>query len=136
LTAQVESPQHRSADGPYWEGARRGELLVQHCDRCGHNQLYARLYCTRCGGEKLSWVVVEPTGTLYTYTVVRRAPSEAFRARAPYVVAMVDLDAGPRLMGNVVDCDIEAVRIGMRVTITFDVSGALPVPEFRKAQRS
>jgi uncharacterized OB-fold protein len=49
---------------------------------------------------------------------------------------MVDLDAGPRLMGNVVDCDIEAVRIGMRVTITFDVSGALPVPEFRKAQRS
>jgi hypothetical protein len=132
LSSQTQTQERRSADAPFWEAAHRGDLVVQHCDSCGHNQLYARLYCKVCGSTELSWVTAEPAGTIYTYTVVRRAPSEAFRARAPYVVAMVDLEAGPRLMGNVVDCSIEAVRIGMRVSVGFDVTGAIPVPVFRK----
>jgi uncharacterized protein len=132
LTAQPQAQEHRCADAPFWDAAHRGDIVVQHCDSCGQNQLYARLYCKVCGSAELRWVAAQPAGTVYTYTVVRRAPSEAFRARAPYVVAMVDLEAGPRIMGNVVECDIDAVRIGMRVIVGFDVTGAMPVPVFRK----
>jgi hypothetical protein len=101
---------------------------VQHCSSCGSNQLYARLYCTSCGSENLRWTGVENRGTLYTYTVVRRAPNAGLQARTPYIVALVDLDAGPRLMGNV-DCPPERMRIGMPVRINFDLDrGAIPVP--------
>jgi uncharacterized OB-fold protein len=78
----------------------------------------------------LSWVAAPPRGTVYTYTIVRRAPSEEFRDRAPYVVALVDLDAGPRLMGNVVGAGAEEIQIGARVAVAFDLAGGTPVPTF------
>jgi uncharacterized OB-fold protein len=104
---------------PFFEGARAGELRVQRCRRCGHHQLYARLHCAACGGDALAWTAVPPRGVVYSFTVVRRAPNAAYAADVPYVIALVDLDAGPRLMGHVVDCPAAEVAVGMPVAVRF-----------------
>jgi hypothetical protein len=70
-------------------------------------------------------------GVVHTFTVVRQAADPYFNARLPYVVAMVQLDEGPRLMSNITDCDVEAVHIGMLVAVAFvDAGDGLAVPVF------
>lgn len=80
------------------------------------------------------WVDVSGRGTVYSYTVIRQNFSRAFRALLPYVVALVDLDEGPRLMTNIVGCDPGAVRIGLPVRVRFEpVSDEAWLPCFEPA---
>lgn len=125
-------PHPDAETAPFWQAANRGELVVQRCDGCGHAQLYPRLYCTRCHAAALSWTPATGEATVHSYTVVRRAPSPAFAGDVPYVVALVDLAEGPRLMTNVVGCDPEDVRIGMPVRVVFD-GDEQALPKFRPA---
>jgi len=105
----------------YWAAARDGRLLVQRCDDCGHHQLYPRTVCVACHGP-VSWVEATGRGNVYSYTVIRQNYSRPFREWMPYVVALVDLEEGPRIMTNIVDCDPEDVRVGMPVRAArFDV---------------
>ncbi len=99
----------------YWEAARRGELRIQECPACGHRQFYPRLLCTECGGTP-EWMAASGRGTVHTFTVVRKNLAPPFDRLTPYVVAVVELDEGPRMMGNVTHCDPDRVRIGMAVT--------------------
>ena len=118
---------------PYWEAAGRGELLYQECPACGHRQLYPRALCTDCGATP-EWRTASGRGTVHTYTVIRQNWAEPFREMLPYVVAMVELDEGPRLMSNVTDCAPEDVAVGMPVEawyLPFDDGVALPM--FRPA---
>lgn len=107
---------------PYWEAAREGRLLVQRCDDCGAMQLYGRALCLQCGGP-VSWVDASGRGTVYSYTVIRQNHQRPWREMLPYVVALVDLEEGPRLMTNVVGCDPEAVSVGMPVQVRFEPAG-------------
>jgi uncharacterized OB-fold protein len=117
---------------PFWEGTREGELRVQHCNLCGHDQLYPRIVCTVCHRSDLSWRAASGRGSIYSVTVVRRAPSATYSADVPYAIALVELDEGPRLMSNIVGCDADDVRIGMRVVVDFDeLAGDVRVPRFR-----
>ncbi|MEH6581221.1 MAG: Zn-ribbon domain-containing OB-fold protein [Halioglobus sp.] len=113
---------------PFWDGCRSGELRMQHCDDCDRFQFYPRIFCTHCGGNKLSWRAVSGGGRIASYTVVRRGISSAYTA--PYVVALIDLEEGPRMMSNVVDCDPDTVVVGAAVDVQFEPWGAdysLPV---------
>ncbi len=104
---------------PYWEAARDGRLVVQHCGRCGHHQLYGRAHCLQCRGP-VSWVDASGRGRVYSFTVIRQQYARPFRDMVPYVVALVDLEEGPRLMTNIVGCDPGAVSIGMAVRARFE----------------
>lgn len=104
---------------PYWSGARNGKLMIQHCDDCGKYQLYGRSRCVQCGGPA-TWVEASGRGTVYSFTVIRQNYSRPFRDMLPYVVALVDLHEGPRLMTNVVNCDPDDVAVGMAVRATFE----------------
>jgi uncharacterized OB-fold protein len=104
---------------PYWSAAHEGRLVVQRCESCGKNQLYGRALCKFCGGD-VRWVDASGKGTVATFTVIRQNYSRPFRDWIPYVVALVDLDEGPRVMTNIVGCDPEDVAIGMRVTARFE----------------
>jgi len=104
---------------PYWHAARQGRLVVQRCDDCGAVQLYPRDRCLSCRGP-LSWVEASGRGTVYSFTVIRQNHSRPFRNWIPYVVALVDLEEGPRLMTNIVDCDPEDVSVGMAVRARFE----------------
>ena len=117
---------------PFWEACAEGRLLIQHCRACGGRQFYPRLVCTACGGAALDWKDVSGRGALKTWTVIRRAVSAAFEADVPYVVALIELDEGPVMMTNLVDCDPEALEIGQAVRVTFEPRGPeLAVPQFQ-----
>lgn len=103
----------------YWKAAHDGRLVVQRCDDCGHHQLYPRALCLACGGA-VSWVDASGRGVVYSYTVIRQNYVRPFRDWIPYVVALVDLAEGPRLMTNIVGCDPEAVSVGMAVQARFE----------------
>jgi len=124
--ADERPPKARPAPVPdadtaeYWKAAHDGRLLVQRCDACGATQLYARDRCRRCRGV-VRWEEASGRGTVYSFTVIRQNYQRPFRDWIPYVVALVDLEEGPRVMTNVVGCDPALVHIGMAVRARFEV---------------
>ena len=118
---------------PFWDACNENRLTYQHCKSCGHAQFYPRSLCVQCGGAELEWRDAEPVGTGYTCTVVHRAPSPAFRADAPYVLALIDLSDGFRMMMNVINCAPESVAIGMPVRITFEDRDGQRIPQAEPA---
>ena len=104
MTKPVAAPDNVTQQ--WWDATRERRLLVQYCDACGHAQLYPRSSCTACYAATLSWIEASGRGTVYSHTTVHRAPHPAFEA--PYVVALVRLEEGPIVMGNIageVRCD-------------------------------
>ena len=116
---------------PYWEGTRAHELRLPRCEDCGEVHFYPRSLCPNCGCARLEWIVASGRGSVYSYTVVHRAPSSAFKARVPYVVAVVALEEGPHLMTAIGGCAPDQVRIGMPVEVAWeDIDPAATLPYF------
>jgi len=103
---------------PHFKAGREGRLLIQSCPSCGHRQFYPRALCVACGATP-EWSEASGRGTVYTYTVIRQMLVPPFKNDIPYVVAMVDLEEGVRLMGNVLSCPPDDVYIGMPVEVCF-----------------
>jgi len=119
---------------PFWDAARRGELLIQRCTECDKRQFYPRFRCVRCGGA-VEWIRASGEGRVYTYTVVHRAAHEAFARLVPYVVALVDLVEGPRMMTRVRVAP-DAVRIGLGVRVAFErLTDEVTLPVFEALPR-
>ena len=115
----------------YWEGAGRGELVLQRCVSCGVVQHRPRGVCASCLSSDLEHFVASGRGVVYSCTVIHQNGIPPFRAACPYVLAYVDLEEGPRLMTNIVGCDPESVSIGMDVVVEFVPTGeGLGVPRF------
>lgn len=126
-------PQADHVSGPYWEAAADGDILYQECPACGHRQFYPRAMCTACAAEP-EWRRVSGRGTVHTFTVIRQNMAEPFRDQLPYVVAMIELDEGPRMMTNITHCDPEDVHIGMPVeAYAVKVEDGLGLPFWRPA---
>jgi len=120
----------------YWEGCRQHELLIQRCTHCGAYQFYPRILCSACMSEHVEWVQSAGCGQVLTFTIVRRAVSEAYAAEVPYVVALIQLEEGPKMMSNLVHCEPDSVEIGMPVEVVFeDWSEEITIPKFRPATR-
>lgn len=114
----------------YWDGCAQGELRYQQCAHCGHVQCIPRSLCERCQGSQLQWKASQCLGTVLSHTTVYRAPLPAFKAMLPYVIAIVDMDEGFRVMANALPRVQQGpLAIGARVRIGFhEVHGtALPV---------
>ena len=110
-------PDHDSA--PYWTAGHEGRLVLQRCQQCGTPQLYGRDRCRVCRGPVV-WEEASGRGSVYSFTVIRQNYARPFRDQIPYVVALEDLEEGPRLMTNIVGCAPEDVHIGMAVHATFE----------------
>jgi len=104
----------------YWKSAREHRLMLPRCLDCGKQHFYPRDLCPHCYSDKLEWMQASGNGVIYSYTIARRGAGPGFAADAPYVVAVIELDEGPRMLSNVRTQDVEAVRIGMKVKTTFD----------------
>lgn len=125
-------PQPTDLSRPFWEAARRHELLIQRCYACEHYIFYPRYNCPHCGSRELHWAKASGRGRVYTYTVARRPTHPAFADRVPYVIAIVELEEGPRMTTNIVGCDPDSVRIDMPVEVRFwDVSDEMSLVMFR-----
>lgn len=114
---------------PFVEGLAQHELRYQRCTACGTAQTLARYACAHCGSEALAWETARGTATLHAVTVVSRAPSDAFRALAPYTLVIAQLDEGPRLMAHA----DPGVRIGDRVSAGFFVHDGRTLVRFSPA---
>ena len=113
-------PDTRNAGRTYWARAAEGELALPYCTSCNRPFWYPRWHCPQCGSAAVEWRPASGHGSVHTFTVVRRSDHPYFRERVPYVVAMIELDEGIRIMSNVVGCRPEVVTIGMRVRCTFE----------------
>jgi uncharacterized OB-fold protein len=115
---------------PFWQGCRDGQLLLQHCESCGAWQFYPRVVCVTCMATAPSWKPASGLGTVYSTTVARRAVNPAFADRVPIVVALIDLDEGPRMLTNIVAGSGD-VTIGDRVRVVFiEVDSGVVLPMF------
>jgi uncharacterized OB-fold protein len=124
-------PQPTAETAVYWAAAQEQRLLIQRCASCGNCQFYPRAFCIGCLSERIEWIDARGQGRIYSWTVSRIAPSPAFEARLPYVVALIDLDEGVRLVANILDADLERVRIGAAVRVCFEtVSESCTLPQF------
>jgi uncharacterized OB-fold protein len=120
---------------PYWEAAREGRLVVQECQECQvlrHPPLPECPNCLRhCHGSRLGWREVSGKGTVYTYTVVRHPTHFAFADKIPYVLAIVELAEGPRLVTALTGAAPEDVRVGLPVRAVFrEVAAGVTLPYF------
>lgn len=119
---------------PYWAALKERRLILKRCRDCGRHHFYPRALCPHCHSDALEWADASGRGSIYSYTVARRPAGPAFKADAPYVVAVVDLDEGARMMTNIVTDDVESVRIGQRVAVAFEaVTDEITLPKFRPA---
>ena len=126
-------PEADAVSRPFWEGCGRGELLIQRCPACGHRQFYPRAACTACG-ETPEWERASGRGVVHTFTVIRQNHAKPFRDELPYVVAIVELEEGVRLMTNLTDCPVEDVSVGLPVEAHFvSIDDDLAAPFFRPA---
>ncbi len=120
---------------PFWEAAKRHELVIPRCKTCDQLFFYPRSECPRCLSNHLEWVKVSGRGRLHTYTIVYQPANAAFRDAAPYIYAVVRLDEGPRLVSNVVQCNIDDVGVDMPLEAVFDdVTPEWTLVKFRPAR--
>ena len=123
-------PRPTALSQPYWDACRKGELLLQRCLDCAEFQFYPRIMCSSCGGGNLEWQPSSGKGIVASFTVVQRGITTDYPA--PYVVALIDLEEGPRMMSSLTGVAAEQVRVGAAVEVTFtDWSEDIAVPEFR-----
>lgn len=116
----------------FWEALQRHELYVQRCRGCSTTRFYPRAVCTVCMSSDVEWVRCSGRGTVYSFTVTHQNQAPGFREELPYVLAIVELDEGPRVMTNVAGCAPDAVKVGMAVEVVFDdVTGEVTLAKFR-----
>jgi uncharacterized OB-fold protein len=116
----------------YWEALQRHELYFQRCRDCGTNRVPPRALCPACLSSAVEWVRASGRGTVYSFTVTHQNQAPGFRDALPYVLAIVELAEGPRLMTNLVGCPVEAVHIGLAVEVVYDdVTPEITLATFR-----
>lgn len=114
---------------PYWEAIDNHELKIQKCQSCDAHIFYPRSICPHCFSDQIDWVNASGYGRIYSYTVVHRSYGP-FTKQAPFVVAIIELDEGVRMMTGVKG-PREAVAIDAPVRVVFEqVEENLTLPFF------
>ncbi len=119
---------------PYWEGTQAGELRLQQCGCCGKHVFYPRSHCPACGADALSWVRTSGRGRLHSY-VISHVAMPGWAGQTPYVIAVVQLEEGPRMMSNLVGvpADPAHLELDMPLEVVFEPRGEMMLPMFKPA---
>ncbi len=115
----VPVPCHYVDTAPFWEGVAKGEYRLQRCRDTGRFQYPPRPVSLYTGRRNLEWVTASGRGRLYAWTLTRSA-WPGHEARVPYLCALVDLDEGVRVLGNLVDVPVESLQAGMAMTLVYE----------------
>ncbi len=118
----------------YWSALREHRLQLPWCVECGKAHFYPRLLCPHCGSEKLEWRAASGRGSIHTFVINHKA-AKGYEDKTPYVIAVIELEEGPRMLSNLVMDEAptpDNVKIGMPVTITYeDITPQVTLPRFR-----
>lgn len=129
-------PQPTPETQHFWDGTKQHELRLQRCDQCAHAYFPPRPFCPKCSSRSVSVFTASGKATLHSYIINHRPPPFA-GFEAPYAIAVVELEEGPRLMTNIVDTPQtpEALELDMPLEVTFeDVTDEISLPKFRPVQ--
>jgi hypothetical protein len=125
---KIPAPAVNPENKPYFDAAAKGSLLLRYCSACTQFHHYPRAICPHCFFGETDWREAKGTGIVHTCSVLRRG------VPVPYCIAYVTLDEGVSMLTNIVDCDLDSVRIGMKVRVVFKpTEGGPPVPMFTPA---
>ncbi|MEJ2723045.1 MAG: Zn-ribbon domain-containing OB-fold protein [Deltaproteobacteria bacterium] len=117
---------------PFWDGCREHELRFQRCWECGHVRWPPSTFCPKCHSGAHDMITASGKGRVFTFAVYHQAHHPAFRDEVPYVVAVVELEEGVRLLSNIVGCRHDEVRCEMPVEVTWeDLSEEFSLPQFK-----
>ncbi len=114
---KIPLPQPTSLSAPHWQGCKEGVLKAQQCNDCGQYTFIPRHLCSHCQSRDWQWVACSGKGTLYSYTIVHRAPRPQFTT--PYVVVIIELEEGWHILSNLIDCEFDDINLGMAVIVDF-----------------
>jgi uncharacterized OB-fold protein len=121
---KIQAPVPNLETQAFWDAAAQGKLMVGKCNACGKTYYYPRALCPFCFSDKTGLQQASGNGSIYTYSVMRRTP-------VPYAIGYVTLAEGPTIMTNIVDCDLDGIKIGQAVKLVLKPSdGGPPVPMF------
>ncbi|RBQ21216.1 nucleotide-binding protein [Spongiactinospora rosea] len=119
----------------FWAATAEGRFITRRCTNCAQYIWYPRPICPFCHSQETVWEPLSGRGVIYSFSVVRKAGGD-WKGVTPYVLAYVELEEGPRMMTNIVDCDVEQVAIGDPVEVVFEDTGqGSALPRFRPAPR-
>lgn len=119
----------------YWDGAKAGELRLQRCKDCSKTYFPPRPFCPECASRSVEVIKASGKGKLYSY-IINHRPAPGFEEDGLYAIAVVELDEGPRLMSNIVDCEQtpEALQLDMALEVTFEkINDDITLPKFKPA---
>ena len=121
---------------PYWQGLREQKLMLPRCRACGRAHFYPRVICPHCHGADLEWIQASGRGRLYSFEIGHQAFNKAFKVKPPFVLAMIELEEGPRMMSNLIgiEPDPKKIRCDMPVEVVFEkLTEEITLPLFRPA---
>src|ERR1051326_3972833 len=133
-TASKPIPVPDAISAPFFDGARDGRLMLQHCTGCDRWSFPVRERCPHCFAARLTWRQASGRGTLYTFAIMHQVMNPGFASSVPYNVAQIDLAEGVRMVSNVIGIENKDLRIGMALEAVFeDVGDTVRLPKFRPA---
>ncbi len=116
---------------PFWKHLAEGRLALQRCVKCGTFRHPPSEICHKCMSFELEWAEVSGKGNLYSFTVARHSVHTSLDAQVPYVIALVELDEGVRIVSGIPGATAKDLRIGMRLVCTVTpVSAGFALPYF------
>jgi uncharacterized OB-fold protein len=122
---------------PYWKYCKQHELRMQKCSDCGHIRFPASVLCPACHSMDAQWMKLSGKGKIFSYVVFRQAYHPAYKGDIPYVVAIIQLEEGPRMESNIIDADVDEIEIGMSVKLVFDdVTDSISLPKFKLVKKA
>lgn len=135
MDSTLPKPISNADSQPYWQGARENKLLIRKCNACGQVHFMPRHVCPTCWSDDLQWIEASGKGTVHSYTIIRRASDPRFTHLVPYVVVLVDLQEGPRMMANVLGENALKTKIGDALTLVFEDRGdGDQLPQFQRVE--
>jgi uncharacterized OB-fold protein len=126
-------PQPSIETAPFWAAVQERRLLMPRCDACATVAFPPTVACRGCGATAFTWTEMSGRGSVYSFVVFHRVYHPGFADKVPYVVAVVDLDEGPRIISNIVGVPIDEVQCDMPVTVVYeDVRDGYLIPKFTR----
>jgi uncharacterized OB-fold protein len=126
------APTSDDASAAFFEGAARGEFMLQRCRKCSQYALPVQEVCTNCLKADLEWVAASGDATLHTFGIMHHPYHPGFADELPYNVAVVELAEGPRISARV-DAPNDTLEVGMALKTAFEQAGDVSVPVFQPA---
>ena len=105
---------------PFWDGCKEHKLLLPRCNQCGSYRFPPTATCPKCLSTEWAWAKSTGRGKIYSFGVYHRVYHQAFEADVPYALVVVELEEGPRLVSNVVNCPAEQLKCDMPVEAVFE----------------